>query len=50
MLVTAEGRAFGTVGGRKIELRAIAEAQGLLADHGRRRRGSFRGASTMTSA
>ncbi|HET7433229.1 MAG TPA: xanthine dehydrogenase accessory protein XdhC [Thermoanaerobaculia bacterium] len=32
MLVTAEGRAFGTVGGGKIEMRALAEAQKLLAD------------------
>jgi xanthine dehydrogenase accessory factor len=32
MLVTAEGRVFGTVGGGKVEARAIAEAQGMLAD------------------
>ena len=32
MLVTAEGRQFGTVGGGKIEARAIAEAQAMLAD------------------
>jgi xanthine dehydrogenase accessory factor len=32
MLVTAEGREFGTVGGGKIEARAIAEAQAMLAD------------------
>lgn len=32
MLVTAEGREYGTVGGGKIEARAIAEAQQLLAD------------------
>ncbi len=32
MLVTAEGREFGTVGGGKIEARAIAEAQQMLAD------------------
>ena len=32
MLVTAEGRHFGTVGGGKIEARAIAEAQAMLAD------------------
>jgi xanthine dehydrogenase accessory factor len=32
MLVTREGRRFGTVGGGKIETRAIAEAQRLLAD------------------
>jgi xanthine dehydrogenase accessory factor len=32
MLVTAEGRAFGTVGGGKIEARAIQEAQAMLAD------------------
>lgn len=32
MLVTAEGRRFGTVGGGKIEARCIAEAQNLLAD------------------
>lgn len=31
MLVTAEGRVFGTVGGGKIEVRAIQEAQQLLA-------------------
>ena len=32
MLVTAEGRQFGTVGGGKIETRAIEEAKALLAD------------------
>jgi len=32
MLVTAEGRSFGTVGGGKIEARAIQEAQSMLAD------------------
>ena len=32
MLVTAEGRQYGTVGGGKIEARAIEEAQGMLAD------------------
>ena len=32
MLVTAEGRLFGTVGGGKIEARSIQEAQALLAD------------------
>jgi len=32
MLVTAEGRHFGTVGGGKIEARAIEEAKQLLAD------------------
>ncbi|HVS31277.1 MAG TPA: XdhC family protein, partial [Thermoanaerobaculia bacterium] len=32
MLVTDEGRVFGTVGGGKIETRAIEEAQSLLAD------------------
>ena len=32
MLVTLEGREFGTVGGGKIEARAIAEAQQMLAD------------------
>jgi xanthine dehydrogenase accessory factor len=32
MLVTREGRYFGTVGGGKIEVRSIAEAQQLLAD------------------
>lgn len=32
MLVTSEGRVFGTVGGGKVEVRAIAEAQSLLAD------------------
>ena len=32
MLVTAEGRHFGTVGGGKIETRAIEEAQSLLSD------------------
>lgn len=32
MLVTAAGRLFGTVGGGKVEARAIAEAQQLLAD------------------
>lgn len=32
MLVTSEGRHFGTVGGGKIEARAIAEAQAMLAD------------------
>lgn len=32
MLVTGEGRVFGTVGGGKVEVRAIAEAQGLLTD------------------
>src|SRR5688572_16888493 len=32
MLVTAEGRQFGTVGGGKIEARAIEEAKQLLAD------------------
>lgn len=32
MLVTAEGRRFGTVGGGKIEARAIEEATQLLAD------------------
>lgn len=32
MLVTAEGRVFGTVGGGKIEVRALQEAQALLAD------------------
>lgn len=34
MLVTAEGRRFGTVGGGKIEARAIEEAKQLLADPG----------------
>lgn len=34
MLVTAEGRSFGTVGGGKIEARAIEEAKTLLADPG----------------
>lgn len=33
MLVTAAGRVFGTVGGGKVEARAIGEAQGMLADH-----------------
>jgi xanthine dehydrogenase accessory factor len=33
MLVTSEGLASGTVGGGKIEARAIAEAQNLLAEH-----------------
>lgn len=32
MLVTSDGRAFGTVGGGKIEVRAIEEAKTLLAD------------------
>ncbi|MBK5258854.1 MAG: xanthine dehydrogenase accessory protein XdhC [Thermoanaerobaculia bacterium] len=32
MLVTAAGRAFGTVGGGKIEARSIEEAKSLLAD------------------
>lgn len=32
MLVTADGRHFGTVGGGKIEVRAIEEAQRLLGD------------------
>jgi xanthine dehydrogenase accessory factor len=32
MLVTAAGRVFGTVGGGKIEVRSIQEAQSLLAD------------------
>lgn len=32
MLVTSEGRAFGTVGGGKIEARCIEEAKKLLAD------------------
>jgi xanthine dehydrogenase accessory factor len=32
MLVTAEGRQYGTVGGGKIEARAIQEAQAMLAD------------------
>jgi xanthine dehydrogenase accessory factor len=32
MLVTSEGRVFGTVGGGKVEVRAIAEAQALLTD------------------
>jgi xanthine dehydrogenase accessory factor len=32
MLVTAAGRVFGTVGGGKVEARAIAEAQAMLAD------------------
>jgi xanthine dehydrogenase accessory factor len=32
MLVTSEGRVFGTVGGGKIEVRAIDEAQKMLAD------------------
>lgn len=32
MLVTAEGRVFGTVGGGKVEVRATSEAQALLAD------------------
>ena len=32
MLVTAEGREFGTVGGGKVEVRAIGEAQQMLAD------------------
>lgn len=32
MLVTSEGRQFGTVGGGKIETRAIEEAKQLLAD------------------
>ncbi|MEO8383524.1 MAG: xanthine dehydrogenase accessory protein XdhC [Acidobacteriota bacterium] len=33
MLVTAEGRQEGTVGGGKIEARCIQEAQAMLADH-----------------
>ena len=32
MLVTSEGRVFGTVGGGKIEARSIQEAQSMLAD------------------
>ena len=32
MLVTSEGRQFGTVGGGKVEARAIQEAQAMLAD------------------
>lgn len=32
MLVTSAGRTFGSVGGGKIEARAIQEAQGMLAD------------------
>lgn len=32
MLVTGAGRVYGTVGGGKVEVRAIAEAQQLLAD------------------
>ncbi|HEX6178814.1 MAG TPA: XdhC family protein, partial [Thermoanaerobaculia bacterium] len=32
MLVTREGRRFGTVGGGKIETRSIAEAQRLISD------------------
>src|SRR5687767_11572314 len=32
MLVTIEGRVFGTVGGGKIETRAIEEAKSLLTD------------------
>jgi xanthine dehydrogenase accessory factor len=32
MLVTTEGRVFGTVGGGKVELRAIEEARALLLD------------------
>jgi xanthine dehydrogenase accessory factor len=32
MIVTSEGRVFGTVGGGKIETRAIEEAKALLAD------------------
>jgi xanthine dehydrogenase accessory factor len=32
MLVTNEGRVFGTVGGGKVEVRAIAEARTLLTD------------------
>ena len=32
MLVTSEGRRFGTVGGGKIEARAIEEARAMLAD------------------
>jgi xanthine dehydrogenase accessory factor len=32
MLVTAEGRVHGTVGGGKVEVRSIAEAQSLLTD------------------
>jgi xanthine dehydrogenase accessory factor len=32
MLVTHEGRVFGTVGGGKVEVRAIAEAKALLTD------------------
>jgi xanthine dehydrogenase accessory factor len=32
MLVTGEGRVHGTVGGGKVELRAIAEAQTMLSD------------------
>jgi xanthine dehydrogenase accessory factor len=32
MLVTAEGRAHGTVGGGRVEVRAVAEAQSLLAE------------------
>lgn len=32
MLVTPEGRVHGTVGGGKIEVRAIAEAQSMLSD------------------
>jgi xanthine dehydrogenase accessory factor len=32
MLVTAEGRQHGTVGGGKVEARAIAEAQAMLVD------------------
>ena len=32
MLVTAQGRVHGTVGGGKVEMRAIQEAQAMLAD------------------
>src|SRR5271154_122974 len=32
MLVTAEGQYFGSVGGGKIEMKAIAEAKALLAE------------------
>ncbi|MBX7219132.1 MAG: xanthine dehydrogenase accessory protein XdhC [Blastocatellia bacterium] len=33
MIVTAEGRSSGTIGGGKIEARAIEEARNLLSDH-----------------
>jgi len=50
MIVTREGLQFGTVGGGKVETRAIAEAQRMLRERSRRTPGSRNGTWRKTSA